>query len=92
MSALPETHSASVAAFSLEARAGRRGKPRVAAWSLFEARSRACEVSVWRRNRGRSTISVLSNRGPATTAGRMSAQWSALADLGMSLGIEGRRR
>jgi len=31
-------------------------------------------------------------REPATTAGRMSAIWSALADLGMRLGIESRRR
>jgi len=31
-------------------------------------------------------------REPATTAGRMSAMWSALADLGMRLGIESRRR
>ena len=92
ISMLRETHSASVAAFSCKRGPAVGGEPRVAAWSPFEARSRACGVGVWRRNRWRYPIFAPGNRGPATTAGSVSAPWSALADLGMGLGIEGRRR
>ncbi len=47
---------------------------------------------MFRRNRRRYPIFTRSGRGPATTAGGLSAPWTALADLGMSLGIEGGRR
>ncbi len=50
----------------LQAMASRRRQPRVAAWSLFKARSKARGVGVWQR---RHSIFTRSTRRLATTAG-----------------------
>ena len=74
------------------ARAGRGGKPRVVAGSLVQTRRRVRGSSGPRRNRRSSPTFASGMGGPATATRGLPAPCAAIANLRVSLGVEGRRR